>query len=70
MISKKGRLAPLPISIGFKILSAMPTTSTPQQQEQLRATVGAGDNALTEAYSDLLAQLAQRIAAQLPVAER
>lgn len=36
------------------------------QQEQLRATVGAGDNALTEAYSDLLAQLAQRIAAQLP----
>jgi uncharacterized lipoprotein YmbA len=36
------------------------------QQEQLRATLGSGGNALAEAYSDLLAQLAQRIAAQLP----
>jgi len=35
------------------------------QQEKLQTRVGAGDSALAEAYSDLLAQLAQRISSQL-----
>ncbi len=36
------------------------------QHEQLRTATGAGNSAAAEAYSDLLAQLAQHIAAQLP----
>lgn len=36
------------------------------QQQQLRTTVGSGDSAVAEAYSDLLSQLAQQITAQLP----
>lgn len=35
------------------------------QQEKLHAPLGSGDSALAEAYSDLLAQLAQHVAAQL-----
>jgi uncharacterized lipoprotein YmbA len=36
------------------------------QQEQLRTTTSSGTSTVAEAYSDLLAQLAQQIAAQLP----
>lgn len=38
------------------------------QQEKLHAPLGSGSNALADAYSNLLAQLAQRIAAQLVTA--
>lgn len=36
------------------------------RQEQLRTPAGSANSVVAEAYSDLLAQLAQRIAAQLP----